>query len=80
MRHVVVGMAEPLVRVESLVEVLSQRVGRLGVDQLPAGPLVDNRLDAAAGRVERHAEQLVFDALRVGVGRDVSCGSPLGRG
>ena len=78
MRHVIVGVSQPLVRVESLVQVLSQGVGRLGVDQFPAGSLVDDRLDAAAGRVERHAEQLVLDAHRGGVGRDISSGRPLG--
>ncbi len=78
MRHVVVGMPQPLVRVESLVEILPQRVGRSGVDQLPPAPLVDNRPDAAAGRVERYAHEIVLEALRRHVGRDVSARLPLG--
>ena len=59
-----IGVGEPqgLVRVESLVEVLPQGVGRLRIDQLPPGTLVADRLDAAAGRIERHAEQVVLDA------------------
>ena len=66
------------VGVEPFVEVLPQRVWRLRIDEFPARASVDDRPHAASGRIERHAEELVLDAVGLGVGRDPTLGRPIG--